>query len=203
MDHFSVDQNANTDLSFINLYTTTQLIKSRFPNSFNKQCIKAAKKGELSSEGTDVKNLTGARKGTWLLHQEEYFTKQWKTIDSKIFNMIRSKVNFDDAFTLWHRDSWYAEYTDDSIVAPHDHGNFLGRYSFCYYLETADEGTVLYFYDNGEQHPHRFFAGDIVIFPSGLTHWSNDTCENRKIISGNFLVTVEPLQVMQQRQENI
>lgn len=207
MDHFSAEQ-PKTDISYIKLYRATELLKSTISPSYCtkvfKDCEKNLKKS-MSQKGFDVKNLTGAYKSeTWNLHAEEWFAEHRDVMLNRISNMLRPNVGMGDYYTINMIESWYAKYTDDSIVAPHSHNIHYGHWSFCWYLNTAPNGTVLYFMDgHSEQYPHRFFPGDLVIFPGDLIHWSNDTSNDRKIISGNFLLTIEPQSIVDARQENI
>jgi len=202
MEHFSVEQ-GTPDISYLKLTLDHELVKSRVSASYCKQVIKDCEKylkDELSQKGEDVKNLTGAYKSkTWMLHMEKWFESHRDVMLQTIAKCFKAKIAADDHFNISLIDSWYAKYTDDSIVAPHIHSSTLCRYAFCWYLDSEPDGTILHFTERDKNFPFRFFPGDLVIFPGSLMHWSNDTSKNRKIISGNFILTVEPLQVIESR----
>lgn len=202
MDHFSAEL-PRTELSHVKIRRGVDLVKTTLSPTYCQSVIKDCEKnlkGTLSQKGFNVKNLTGAYKSeTWQLHMEEWFLKHRDILLQRLCDMIKSRVGTEDFFSIHMIESWYAKYTDESIVAPHSHNIFHGHWSFCWYLGTAPEGTLLYFMDGSESFPHRFFPGNLILFPGDLMHWSNDTSKDRKIISGNFLLTVEPLQVVEAR----
>jgi len=195
MEHFSTGK-GTADLQYVKIQRNVELVKSRISPQYGKKVIRDCEKnleGAMSKKGEDVKNLTGAYKSeTWFLHQESWFEKHTKKCLDTLCAMVRPHVAETDVFGIGITDSWYARYTDESVVAPHSHNKFYGHYAFCWYLETEPDGTLLYFQDGEHTFPHRFYPGDIIMFPGDLMHWSNDTSKNRKIISGNFMLSITP-----------
>ena len=179
------------DIDFINVGGITRIMKSRIQLDHCDNMIKRYDQIEVSNSIESVRNLLDAEKSDWNILNNTSCDVENLIIKDKIHDVIRRCIHRDDEFNIQYADFWYAKYSDKSFIAPHDHGDFLGRYSFCVYLDCEPEGTLLYYTTGSSTHvPILFHRGDIAIFPSGLPHWSNDVYEGRKIVAGNFVVNV-------------
>lgn len=186
--HFSTEVHKNLNIKKVPLpYTLNLLVDRILPKECDK-IIKSCEKNErLYSFGEQVKNLVGAEKTDWNILQNENVKKDCEPIIDSIGLMTQTLIG-DGPFITNFKDFWYARYTDDSFIAPHNHRRSIFDYSFCVYLNAPEEGTYLYFMNEAESVPVKFYKGDIVLFPGNLVHWSNDVSKGRKIIAGNFSI---------------
>jgi hypothetical protein len=85
--------------------------------------------------------------------------------------------------------SWFAKCRKNSFVSPHHHGYGHGAFSFVCYLKIPSINSSIYFANSDFSWSKNISLreGDIIVFPSHMKHWSNDTEEGRCIFSGNFI----------------
>lgn len=190
--HFSTRVHAALNIKKIKIPYQLELFVDKISDDECDEIIKICEKEtRLYSEGPQVKNLVGAQKSDWNILHNENIRNACTPILQRISFMFEMQISPKDQFQLEYDDFWYARYTDNSFIAPHNHQRTLGHYSFCVYLNAPKDGTYLYFMNEAESIPIKFYKGDIVIFPGGLVHWSNDVSKGRKIIAGNLAVQLD------------
>jgi len=190
--HISAKNGGLRDIDYVYCGGVTNIIKSRISLP---DCDKIIKRYDqtldTSPDIKSTKNLIGAEKSEWDIHNNQVCYHENKIIIDKINNMMKYMVKSTDDYAIIMDDMWYAKYTNDSFIAPHGHGNNLGYWSFCVYLNCEPDGTILY-YTSGLDNtiPVKFYKGDIALFPANLGHWTNDVYKGRKIVAGNYLLSI-------------
>lgn len=188
--HISAERGIR-DIDFINVGGITRILKTRIRLDHVDKMVERYDQIETSGDIDSVRNLLDAEKSDWNILDNPACDVENLIIKDKIHDVIKRFIHGSDEFNIQYADFWYAKYSDKSFIAPHGHGDFFGRYSFCAYLDCEPEGTILYYTTGASTHiPVLFHKGDLAIFPSGLVHWSNDVYEGRKIVAGNFVVNV-------------
>lgn len=183
--------NGLRDVDIINVGGITRILKSRINTEYCDKMVERYDQIDTSNSIESVRNLLDAEKSDWNILDNPACDVENLIIKEKIHDVVKRFVHREDEFNIQYADFWYAKYTDKSFIAPHDHGDNFGRYSFCVYLDCEPEGTILYYTVGNSHHvPVLFHKGDIAIFPSGLAHWTNDVYQGRKIAAGNFVISV-------------
>jgi len=189
--------------SLVELPCSLPLIKGSISQALCDELEEAAKP---FVENVDC-NLINTKRTGWKVFQQESFGRVFQKFTDRITATIISfgqlhpplKMNPGDDFNVSceYREAWVAWYSSDSFVQPHSHGAgclFSSEYSLSTYLKVPDEYTELTFFDTVHGNPVytkvEVKQGDFLIFPSSLSHYSNDCKEGRVILSGNFTVTV-------------
>ena len=104
--------------------------------------------------------------------------------------------------------AWVAHYKNESFVEPHCHTPYPGFYSCSLYLSTGGKDTSLSFLSdeapsfNQNKIKIPCKEGDMLIFPSDLVHYTNDTFDERIILSANVYAGYSP-NVLNQGSPNV
>jgi len=175
--------------SFFDFKETDSIMKF-FENSENYESSWAVDQGDS--------DLHLMERTDWNLYENnEFKTKFRETIDNRIFEVTYKMSHFPlynghynqlnheiQVYNIWFARCKKGGYTD-----PHHHGAGSGLYSFVYYLKVPSKETSLTFSNLEFFNKRRFIIreGDLLVFPSGLVHWSFDTEDDRCLIAGNFV----------------
>lgn len=192
--HFSVDNTPSYTISKIDYNEKLYISKCTIPHEICDEAIDVCKRNlDLNISSENTKNLIETEKSEWMILHNKLVEPCTFPFQHQLNEFIRWRVDSTQNFSLYYTDWWYAEYTDNSFIAPHCHNQFYCNWSFCAYLDAEDEGTVLYFLtDDNATIPVKVFKGDMLMFPGNLKHWTNDVYKGRKIFAGNFLASVFP-----------
>jgi hypothetical protein len=163
-----------------------------------------ATKDKLDEDIQD--NLINVRRTIWELHTDE----DTSSVVSKIMDhanlCIRTRLNyphpnqnqppfFDNKMFFYSFatfNAWVAQYKDESFVEPHCHIEYPNFWSCALYLSTGGNETSLSFLSdeapsfNQNKMKIPCKEGDMLIFPSNLIHYTNDTFDKRIIMSANM-----------------
>ncbi len=151
---------------------------------------------KINNSGYGKDNLINTERTDWHAHKNEKAFQVWKSIvdvfnDAFFRDMTGGRSIHLGAFL---HESWIAVSTENSFVAPHDHGACPFMWSFSFYAKIPNKQSSINFGGAGSDNikiPVR--EGDLLLFPSHLQHYSNDTVPERTIFSGNFWVKVEAI----------
>lgn len=189
------------DYSVVNLWARDKVIKGYLPEDLRLEILKSASN---KADPSIICSLDDTDRTGWHLQMEEGFVETGEKIGHFLHRLNMSflldqpntrslgasRVEKGAVTELYNL--WVAWYNDKSFVRPHNHSGldiFGGAMSFVAYLEAPPEGTSLTF---TSEHVSEFYAikvrqNDVLIFPSDITHYSNDTSDGRTVVSGNFL----------------
>ena len=101
-------------------------------------------------------------------------------------------------FVIALYNAWVGFYKGNSFVHPHCHEEPPNFYSIAAYLSTGSDDTSLSFMtdespSHGVNRPKVICKqGDLIIFPSSLYHYTNDTSDERVVLSGNYYAGYMP-----------
>jgi len=152
-------------------------------------------------------NLKNTNRTGWQIFKDESFAPVFQKFADRVTATIISfgltypplhsdnRVDFD--VTCQYKDAWVAWYSSNSFVQPHSHGSgrlISPEYSVSTYLKVPDDYTELTFFDTVYGNPVytkvEVKQGDFLIFPSHLSHYTDDCKEGRVILSGNFVLNL-------------
>jgi len=167
---------------------------------------------EQKLEGGIVDNLEGVRRTGWHLQKDKDFAPYLQRVSAKVEHCISTRLNYPyfskrqpDAmrangmqFVIAMCEAWISFYKNSSFVHPHCHEQPPNFYSIAAYLSTGEGDTSLNFMtdespSHGINRPRVVCKqGDLVIFPSNLYHYTNDTSDERIVLSGNYYAGYMP-----------
>ena len=164
--------------SYIPVMKTDFILKTSIDKKLCQDIIEVTK-DKLGEDISD--NLADVNRTIWELHTDE---------DAATFN------------------AWVAHYKNESFVEPHCHTPYPGFYSCSLYLSTGGKDTSLSFLSdeapsfNQNKLKIPCKEGDMLIFPSDLVHYTNDTFDERIILSANVYAGYSP-NVLNQGNPNV
>ena len=159
-----------------------------------------------------VDNLEGVRRTGWHLQLDKDIAPYLQRVSAKVEHCISTRLNYPHfnkrkpasmkrngmQFVVAMYNAWISFYKDNSFVHPHCHAEAPNFYSIAAYLSTGDSDTSLNFMtdespSHGINRPRVVCKqGDLVIFPSNLYHYTNDTSDERIVLSGNYYAGYMP-----------
>ena len=163
-----------------------------------------ATKDKLDEDIQD--NLSNVRRTIWELHTDEDTSSVVSKIMDHVNFCIRTRLNyphpnqnqppfFDNKMFFYSFatfNAWVAHYKNESFVEPHCHIEYPNYYSCALYLSTGGDETSLSFLSdeapsfNQNKMKIPCKEGDMLIFPSNLIHYTNDTFDKRIVMSANM-----------------
>ena len=163
-----------------------------------------ATKDKLDEDIQD--NLNNVRRTIWELHTDEDTSSVVSKIMDHVNFCIRTRLNyphpnqnqppfFDNKMFFYSFatfNAWVAHYKNESFVEPHCHIEYPNYYSCALYLSTGGDETSLSFLSdeapsfNQNKMKIPCKEGDMLIFPSNLIHYTNDTFDKRIVMSANM-----------------
>jgi hypothetical protein len=164
-------------------------------------CIENDSSIELSKNISD--NLLNTDRTNWDYHKNKNFKKIYDGMiygilhDAMELFVLRDLHSYDALsyikYGIFTTDCWFAKSNNNSIVQPHVHGSLFGLFSFSCYLKLPSSRTSLSFSNkhNNVGVDVEIKEGDILIFPSHITHWTTDVEEGRSILAGNLVLTIQ------------
>ena len=196
-------------MSSYNVFSYIPIMKNEFilKTSIDKKTCEElieATKDKLDEDIQD--NLINVRRTIWELHTDE----DTSSVVSKIMDhanlCIRTRLNyphpnqnqppfFDNKMFFYSFatfNAWVAHYKNESFVEPHCHIEYPNFWSCALYLSTGGDETSLSFLSdeapsfNQNKMKIPCKEGDMLIFPSNLIHYTNDTFDKRIIMSANM-----------------
>jgi hypothetical protein len=167
---------------------------------------------EQKLETDIVDNLEGVRRTGWDLQKDKDVAPYLQSVTSKVEHCISTRLNYPHfnksrpdsmrrngmQFVIAMYNAWIGFYKNNSFVHPHCHEQPPNFYSIAAYLSTGDSDTSLNFMTDespsyGINRPRVVCKqGDLVIFPSSLYHYTNDTSDERIVLSGNYYAGYMP-----------
>jgi len=159
-----------------------------------------------------VDNLEDVRRTGWHLQRDKDVAPYLQKVTAKVEHCISTRLNYPHfnkrkpaamsangmQFVIAMYNAWISFYKDNSFVHPHCHAEAPNFYSIAAYLSTGDSDTSLNFMtdespSHGINRPRVVCKqGDLVIFPSNLYHYTNDTSDERIVLSGNYYAGYMP-----------
>ena len=142
--------------------------------------------------------LAGQKRRTgWHLQKDKDAWPYLQRVSAKVEHCISTRLNYPHfnkrkpasmkrngmQFVVAMYNAWISFYDNNSFVHPHCHEEAPNFYSIAAYLSTGDSDTSLSFVCK---------QGDLVIFPSNLYHYTNDTSDGRIVLSGNYYAGYMP-----------
>ena len=151
-------------------------------------------------------NLEGVKRTGWDLQKDPDMGPYLQQVTAKVEHAISTRLNYPHfnkrkpdsmkrngmQFVIAMYNAWIGFYNKNSFVHPHCHEEAPNFYSIAAYLSTGENDTSLYFMtDESPSHGANRLrvkcrTGDMVIFPSNLYHYTNDTDDKRIVLSGNI-----------------
>ena len=189
--------------SYIPIMKNDFILKTSIDKKTCEELIEATK-DKLDEDIQD--NLNNVRRTIWELHTDE----DTSSVVSKIMDhanlCIRTRLNyphpnqnqppfFDNKMFFYSFatfNAWVAHYKNESFVEPHCHIEYPNFWSCALYLSTGGDETSLSFLSdeapsfNQNKMKIPCKEGDMLIFPSNLIHYTNDTFDKRIVMSANM-----------------
>ena len=196
-------------MSSYNVFSYIPIMKNEFilKKSIDKKTCEElieATKDKLDEDIQD--NLSNVRRTIWELHTDEDTSSVVSKIMDHVNFCIRTRLNyphpnqnqppfFDNKMFFYSFatfNAWVAHYKNESFVEPHCHIEYPNYYSCALYLSTGGDETSLSFLSdeapsfNQNKMKIPCKEGDMLIFPSNLIHYTNDTFDKRIVMSANM-----------------
>ena len=196
-------------MSSYNVFSYIPIMKNEFilKTSIDKKTCEElieATKDKLDEEMQDT--LSNVRRTIWELHTDEDTSSVVSKIMDHVNFCIRTRLNyphpnqnqppfFDNKMFFYSFatfNAWVAHYKNESFVEPHCHIEYPNYYSCALYLSTCGDETSLSFLSdeapsfNQNKMKIPCKEGDMLIFPSNLIHYTNDTFDKRIVMSANM-----------------
>ena len=196
-------------MSSYNVFSYIPIMKNEFilKTSIDKKTCEElieATKDKLDEDIQD--NLSNVRRTIWELHTDEDTSSVVSKIMDHVNFCIRTRLNyphpnqnqppfFDNKMFFYSFatfNAWVAHYKIESFVEPHCHIEYPNYYSCALYLSTGGDETSLSFLSdeapsfNQNKMKIPCKEGDMLIFPSNLIHYTNDTFDKRIVMSANM-----------------
>ena len=196
-------------MSSYNVFSYIPIMKNEFilKTSIDKKTCEElieATKDKLDEDIQD--NLSNVRRTIWELHTDEDTSSVVSKIMDHVNFCIRTRLNyphpnqnqppfFDNKMFFYSFatfNAWVAHYKNESFVEPHCHIEYPNYYSCALYLSTGGAETSLSFLSdeapsfNQNKMKIPCKEGDMLIFPSNLIHYTNDTFDKRIVMSANM-----------------
>lgn len=184
---------------FITVPSMTWLYKSRVTNDYCDSVISFA---EPHMEDQTLSSVYSERSTDFLLHKKDGFNERILHPLSPYLNQFIRYANLPKGFgpvdEIPHaaagydvviREAWVSLLGETGYTWPHNHvGEYgqIGSYSFVVYLGDAE--TTISFSSMDNWHTYFVTKGDILFFPSDISHMSFDSCANRTVFSCNLHV---------------
>lgn len=199
-----MDQKQNSEkikISEIAFTESFHMIRSFLNDDDRIKILNCLEKEEENKLSLINDNLINIERTGWECHHNENFRPYYDIILKELYKSMihlssieggcsfRGEVKKNIRYSIFMIDSWFAKCRKNSFVFPHHHGFGYGSFSFVCYLKIPSLKTSLSFAnsDFSWQKNIALREGDILVFPSYLKHWSNDTEEGRSVFSGNFV----------------
>lgn len=175
--------------------TQTKIYGGFLGQRFCDQVIEAFDRlDKIDNTGLSQDNLFDTERTSWTAHHDD----EVKNVCSQMFETFltfgRLSCRNNEQMEIDLFESWIAKSNKDAFVEPHHHyQNLHGcSWSFVFYACIPSGQSELVFLGNEyEKKSILVRQGDFLIFPSDLPHYSEDTCEGRIILSGNFHVRIK------------
>ena len=190
-------------VEYVPVITTDFLMKV----SLQKDLCKTLMNLALNKLDNNVQdNLEGVKRTGWDLQKDPEIGPYLQQVTAKVEHAVSTRLNYPHfhkhkpdsmkrngmQFVIAMYNAWIGFYNKNSFVHPHCHEEASNFYSIAAYLSTGDNDTSLYFMT--EESPSHGVdrqrincrTGDMVIFPSNLYHYTNDTDDKRVVLSGNI-----------------
>ena len=192
------EQMTDASVEELTIPTVTTIFKTRTSASHKDTIKRVFDKADTSfNDGKTKDNLIKTDRTGWLVHEDypEDIHPVLNDLCDKFHRGLKQRT-FDGAdFSLdvQLRDSWIARSKAGAVVDPHHHGLLPTWWSFCYYAEIPSRASSITFMDNSVSSKVvvNVQEGDVIWFPSSLTHYTVDTEEGRLIYSGNVSVVLD------------
>lgn len=186
---------SNPAIRTYNVKSQVELYASRLPDSFSDIIADVYEKADTTFNDKEQKdNLLSTDRTVWNI-DHEYPDELRPVIDEIckfLMNVFVSKMQSTIDFNAQIVGSWIARSKKGAVVDPHHHGHNPVGWSFCYYAKIPSGSSSLTFMDAvmGSKTQVMLSEGDLLFFPSSLTHYTADTEDGRLIFSGNVLIDV-------------
>ena len=183
--------------------STVHVLKTSIDTKYLDKMIRFSEKHYV--ENIEVDNLSKRVRTDWFLQNKEGFQESFEPMIEKVYANITLFVNSDVIHGATHInlskammqtriiECWTALFKDGGSTAPHTHGNAPGTFSTVLYLNLPRGKTSLAFGNNANNKRiiNDIREGDMLIFPSSLTHWGFDHDEGRIMTSANWVYTMD------------
>lgn len=198
------EQAQSASVEQIAVQSISQIFKTSLPDECKQVILDAFEKADTSFNENGVQdNLLKTERTGWVVHEE---IVEIHPVLDRIFASLNNafgqlSMGEDFTYSVQLCDSWIARSKSGAVVDPHHHGLVPHRWSFCYYASIPSGKSSLTFMDNiiSNKVVVHVQEGDLIWFPSSLTHYTVDTEEGRVIYSGNsYINTGMPLLPEQQ-----
>ena len=205
--------------SYIPVMKTDFILKTSIDKKLCQDIIEVTK-DKLGEDISD--NLADVNRTIWELHTDEDAAPYVSKVTDHMNYCVRTRLNyphpnqnqpsfFDNRmfyYSFATFNAWVAHYKNESFVEPHCHTPYPGFYSCSLYLSTGGKDTSLSFLSdeapsfNQNKMKIPCKEGDMLIFPSNLVHYTNDTFDERIILSANVYAGYSP-NVLNQGNPNV
>jgi len=205
--------------SYIPVMKTDFILKTSIDKKLCQDIIEVTK-DKLGEDISD--NLADVNRTIWELHTDEDAAPYVAKVTDHMNYCVRTRLNyphpnqnqpsfFDNRmfyYSFATFNAWVAHYKNESFVEPHCHTPYPGFYSCSLYLSTGGKDTSLSFLSdeapsfNQNKLKIPCKEGDMLIFPSNLVHYTNDTFDERIILSANVYAGYSP-NVLNQGNPNV
>lgn len=194
-------QNFKFKISEIPFDETYYIIKSFLNDEDRIKILDFIEKEEENKLSLLNDNLINTERTNWHYHQNKEFRPYYDLILKELYQSMmyyssREGGSSPDRgtkeqikYSIFMYNSWFAKCRKEAFVSPHHHGYSHGTFSFVCYLKIPSLKSSLAFANSDFNWVKNISLreGDIIVFPSYMKHWSNDTEEGRSIFSGNFI----------------
>jgi len=186
---------------FYPIKTATSVLRSSIDVA---ACEEMAKWSEQHKQPGVRDNLNVESRTGWELHYKDGFEEVFEPMIKKTMTMLDFHVhtksscgNFGEQnvdLRVMCKESWTAWGMDNGATLPHDHGTFISNFTTVLYLALPEgkETTWLEFLSQTDDRLRiaDLRAGDLLLFPSNLAHYTFDVVQGRILNSSNWVFNV-------------
>lgn len=148
---------------------------------------------KINNTGPHRDNLFDTERTDWKAHNHSGVQNVWQSVSEKFSFLFRREMYPSglESVSMNLHESWIGVSGEDAFIEPHNHGRCPLIWSFVFYAKIPNKTSSLRFISRDTDHVKvNVREGDVLFFPSNLTHYSNDTFSGRTIFSGNFTVSL-------------
>lgn len=190
---------------FYPIQTTTNVLRSSIDS---KHCAKMIEWSEQHRAQGIEDNLISESRTPWNINTLPGFEEAYLPMLEKINVMLESYVNTEAIYghscdsygvpngtmmSIHSIDAWTAWFDDGGATLPHTHASLLNHFSTVLYLRLPKGKTSLEFFS----HPSTktvirdLKEGDLLLFPSNVSHYTFDVERGRIVTSANWAFNVD------------
>ena len=195
----------NETPGFYPVRTTTNILRSSIDS---KHCTKMIEWSGQHIDNSVVSNLIFEKRTNWDIHTKPGFEEVYWPMIQKIYSMLETYINTEAIYAhgcdsygvppnidinMLPIDVWTAWFGDDGATLPHTHASLMNHFSTVLYLQLPKGKTSLEFFSHPSSKTviRDLKEGDLLLFPSNISHYTFDVERGRILTSANWAFNVD------------